>query len=60
MILLRAVAFYLLLYVALIGVTCYRHGDRGPYPELEYGPYVPAVALVLAILTRGRDAQRML
>lgn len=44
------------LYGILTGVSCFRHGDRGPYPEMEYSWLVPIVAMLL-IHAFGREEQ---
>lgn len=42
-----------ILACVLVGASCFRHGDRGPYPETEYLPLVPVVAMLIVYAARG-------
>jgi hypothetical protein len=44
----RSFALAALAGAVLVGVSCYRHGDVGPYPELDYLPWLPVAAMLVA------------
>lgn len=52
----RTAGIYLVFGLILLGVTCARHGDRGPYPELEYAPYLPFAAALVARAMESKTA----
>ncbi len=50
-----AVGIDIVLIITTVGVSCYRHGDRGPYPELEWLCwYAPMASATVAYLLLWR------
>jgi hypothetical protein len=48
-------AMWLLLAFVLVGVTCFRHGDIGPYPEADYIPWAAPVAMLVTYVFMGNN-----
>lgn len=46
----RSVVLVFLLGGGLVGFSCVRHGDIGPYPEVDYMWAVPPLAMFLAFI----------
>jgi hypothetical protein len=47
-------ALWGLLTFVLVGVTCFRHGDVGPYPELDWEPWVAPIAMLIVYTVRRK------
>lgn len=43
---------FLLLACVSIGYSCFCHGDVGPYPEMDYVPWMLAVAMLIVFAAR--------